>query len=194
MLSGDAVWESFRDFVFLGDSRVEGFEVYGFLPDERVLAGTGDTINAITEQLDTIRGLSPKYIFISYGINDIGIGFWPTAEEYASAFADRLDTLREAVPDAEIYVNSILPATEDGVAYAPVWGGLPEYSEAVRKMCEEKEICFIDNASLFEEHEDLYAGDGVHLQPDFYRYWGENQLLGIYDRQHDLLTFPGPEE
>ena len=34
-------------------------------------------------------------------------------------------------------------------------------------MCEKKDICFIDNTSLVEEHEDLYAGDGVHLQPQY---------------------------
>ena len=194
MLGGEAVWSSLRNYVFLGDSRVMGFTVYNFLPEERILAQAGDTINGITENLDAVRALSPDYIFVSYGINDIGIGFWPTAEEYAEAFGDRLDSLQQAVPDAQIYVNSILPASKDAVAMYPIWGGLPEYSEAVRRMCQDKGISFIDNASIVEEHEDLYEGDGVHLQPEFYRYWAENQLLGIYDRKHGKLTFPEPEE
>ena len=42
-------------------------------------------------------------------------------------------------------------------------------------------IPFIDNAGLIEEHSDMYAGDGVHLQTEFYPYWAQNQLLGIYD-------------
>ena len=135
-----------------------------------------------------------KYIFISYGINDIGIGFWPTAEEYADALAEKLDELHAALPDAEIYVNSILPATDEAAAATPVWAGLPEYSEAVRRMCEKKGICFIDNDSLVQEHEDLYAGDGVHLQPDFYHYWGENQLLGVFDHKNGRRTFSFPEQ
>lgn len=193
-LRGDALWSSFDDYVFLGDSRVVGFTVYNLLPEDRVLAQTGDTINAITDQLDQIRSMDPKYIFISYGINDIGIGFWPTAEEYAEAFGEKLDELHAALPDAEIYVNSILPATEEAAASTPVWAGLPEYSEAVSRMCEKKDICFIDNTSLVAEHEDLYAGDGVHLQPDFYHYWGENQLLGVFDHKNGRRTFSFPEQ
>ena len=190
MLSGDAVWENFRDYVFLGDSRVVGFSTFQFLPEDRVLARPGDTIDAIEEQTDMIRDLSPKYVFLSYGINDIGIGYWPTAEEYADALAERIEALQKAVPDAEIYVNSILPATDEAVAYGPAWAGLPEYSEAVRQMCAQKEIPFIDNTLLVEEHGDLYAEDGIHLQPEFYRYWAENQLLALYDRKHGKLTFP----
>lgn len=189
-LEGNQVWSAFDDFVFLGDSRVVGFDVFGFLPSERVLAEAGDTINAITDRMDTIKSLSPKYIFISYGINDIGIGFWPTAEDYREGLEEKLDALEKEVPDAEIYVNSILPAREDVLAAYPVWAGIPEYSEAVREVCAERGICFIDNDGIIADHGDLYATDGVHMQPDFYHYWAENQLLAVYDRQHGYQSFP----
>ena len=101
-LKDDKLWDSFEDYVFLGDSRVVGYDVFGYLPSERVLAEAGDTINSISDNMDTIRELSPKYIFISYGINDIGIGYWPTKEEYAAAFADKLHDLQKAVPDAQM--------------------------------------------------------------------------------------------
>jgi hypothetical protein len=188
-LEGNHVWEAFDDFVFLGDSRVVGFDVFGLLPSDRVLADAGDTINSITDRMDTIKSLSPKYIFISYGINDIGMGFWPTAEEYASAFSEKLHELQRELPDAEIYVNSIIPARGDAEQAYPIWQGLPEYSEAVRRMCEREKFAFIDNASMIEEHMDLYDSDGVHMQPDFYRYWAENQLLAVFDRKNGVLTF-----
>lgn len=188
-LEGQKLWDSFDDFVFLGDSRVVGYDVFGFLPSDRVLAEAGDTINSITNRMDTIKSLSPKYIFISYGINDIGIGFWPTAEEYTDALREKLHELQKEVPDAEIYVNSIIPARDDAAQTYTVWQGLPEYSEAIRLMCEEEGIPFIDNGAIIEEHKDLYATDGVHLQPDFYRYWAENQLLGVYDHENGVLSF-----
>lgn len=188
-LEGNRLWQSFDDFVFLGDSRVEGFDVYGLLPSDRVLSDAGDTINSITDRMDTIKSFSPKYIFISYGINDIGMGFWPTAEEYASAFAEKLHTLQTELPDAEIYVNSIISPRGDAAQAYPIWQGLPEYSEAVRQMCEREGIAFIDNASLIEENMDLYDVDGVHMQPDFYRYWAENQLLAVFDRKNGVLSF-----
>ncbi len=188
-LEGDALWSSFDDFVFLGDSRVVGFSLYGFLSSDRVFAETGDTINAISGSMDRIRSLQPKSIFISYGINDISCGLWPTADEYAKDFGRQLDELKKELPDADIYVNSILPATSEAIEYAPVWGGLPEYSEAVRKVCRKKKVSFIDNSNLFEEHEDLYEGDGVHVKPDFYRFWAENQILGVFDKSNGRLTF-----
>lgn len=188
-LDGDHVWEAFDDYVFLGDSRVVGYNVFGFLPSERILAEAGDTINAITDRMDTVKNLSPKYIFISYGINDIGIGFWPTKEEYAAAFSEKLHALQQALPDAEIYVNSIIPARDDAAQIYTIWQGLPEYSEAVRQMCEKEGFAFIDNNALLEEYSDLYATDGVHMQSEFYRYWAENQLLAVFDRENGLLTF-----
>lgn len=188
-LEGKRLWDAFEDFVFLGDSRVVGFDVYGLLPSDRVLAEAGDTINSITNRMDTIKSFSPKYIFISYGINDIGIGFWPTAEEYTSAFSEKLHELQKELPDAEIYVNSIIPARGDAAQAYPVWQGIPEYSEAVRQMCEREGFAFIDNASVIEEHMDQYADDGVHMQPDFYRYWAENQLLAVFDRKNGVLSF-----
>lgn len=188
-LSGDKVWSGFQDYVFLGDSRVVGFNVYGFLDSDRILADAGDTILAIDDRIDSMQELSPRYIFISYGINDVNLGLWPTAQEYARDFGARIDELKKSFPEAEIYVNSILPATDDAIEQHPLWGDLPEYSEAVRQMCEQKKICFIDNASIVEDHKDLYAMDGVHIDPDFYRYWAENQLLAIYDLKHGFLSF-----
>lgn len=188
-LEGNALWEAFDDYVFLGDSRVVGFDVFGLLSPDRVLAEAGDTINSITERMDAVKALSPKYIFISYGINDIGIGFWPTKEEYAAAFEEKIHALQKELPDAEIYVNSIIPAREDAAQSYPIWEGLPEYSEAVRQMCEKEKIPFINNEKLVSEHGDLFASDGIHLQKDFYRYWAENQLLGIFDHENGLLTF-----
>ena len=180
-LEDDGVWDQFDKYVFLGDSRVVGYNVFGFLPEERVLAEQGDTILAISDRIDAIKELDPSYIFISYGINDINIGIWPTAGEYAEAFSEKIDDLRKELPDAQIYVNSIIPAADEAVESVSLWGKIPEYSDALKKMCTEKGIPFIDNTKLMEEHKELYAGDGVHLLAEFYPYWAQNQLLGIYD-------------
>jgi len=187
-LEDDGVWDQFDKYVFLGDSRVVGFNVFGFLPAERVLAEQGDTILAISDRMEAMKELEPSYIFISYGINDIGIGFWQTAGEYADAFSEEIDDLRKEFPDAQIYVNSIIPATDEAVEGVSIWGKIPEYSDALKKMCAEKGIPFIDNTKLIEEHKELYAGDGVHLLAEFYPYWAENQLLGIYDLKNGRNT------
>ena len=35
------VWSLFTDYVLMGDSRAVGFSYYGFMPEERVIAGGG---------------------------------------------------------------------------------------------------------------------------------------------------------
>ena len=43
------------DYALMGDSRAYGFFYYGFMPDERVFAKPGATINMIPERLDELR-------------------------------------------------------------------------------------------------------------------------------------------
>ena len=77
-----SVWSLFDDYALLGDSRTMGFSFYDYMPSERVLADSGATINKVADHLDELKKLSPTSIFLTYGINDVGIGYWPTPERH----------------------------------------------------------------------------------------------------------------
>ena len=68
------VWEQFDDYVIMGDSRTMGFDQYGFLPSERILAHGGATIADIPDYMESLRSLNPSNIFLCYGLNDVSIG------------------------------------------------------------------------------------------------------------------------
>lgn len=187
LLNGEIdVWSLLQDYVILGDSRPAGFYYYGILPGERVLCGAGDTVRLIREErLPDIVALNPARAYISYGINDINIGYWDTPEEYIAEFSSVMDALEAAVPGIEIYINSILPVQDWALYKGEKWPEAPIYSEALRQMCAEKGYTYIDNDQICAEHQELYDSDGIHFQQAFYDYWATNFVLATYYRDEE---------
>ena len=173
---GEALWKLFSDAVIFGDSRVTGFSIYGFLPEERVLAETSTNITAIDGLLDKADAASPARIYVSYGINDVATGLWRTPEDYAEEVLHYAKLLQERYPEAQVCINSILPASPEACEERSLWKVLPDYSAAMKKACADSDICYIDNGALAAAHWDLYAGDGIHFSTEFYELWAQNML------------------
>ena len=174
----DTVWQEFSDAVILGDSRAVGFSYYSFLDESRVLASTGERIDAIDEHLDELKTLDPAYIFLCYGINDLG--WYASASDYAAAMQEKIQLLQKTLPDAVIVVSSILPAREPAISREALWKQIPSYSEAVREICAQCGALYADNTQLSEDHADLWQPDGVHLLPEFYPYWAANLIIASW--------------
>ena len=111
----DAVWSEFSNSVILGDSRAVGFYFMNFCLKNRVMAEGGGIITDATKYLDQLKTLNPDMIFLCYGLNDVGLGQWPDADDYAKDYAKVVKKLQKALPDATIYINSILPAVGVGL-------------------------------------------------------------------------------
>lgn len=173
------IWINFEDSMIMGDSRALGFSFHEFMPEERVLAQGGGKITDVDEYIKQVKTLNPERIFLCYGLNDIGIGFWPEPEMYAEACDERIRLLEEELPDTTVYLNSILPAVGVGLDADPNYPRIGEYNEALKAMCEEKGHHYIDNSQLVEEHSDLYQGDGLHVAKEFYKYWAANMLAKV---------------
>lgn len=176
-----AVWAVLDELniLILGDSRAVGFYHYEYVPQARVLAHGGGKITDIDEELDQIKAINPEHIFLCFGLNDVGIGYWPTGEEYAALCDEKIQLLQRELPNATVYLNSILPAVGAGLERDPDYPRIGEYNEALKAMCEEKGYHFIDNTPLTEEHVDLYAADGLHMDERFYKYWAANMLTEV---------------
>ena len=177
-LAGENPWKAFEsiDYCMIGDSRVSGFSIYGFLDQTRVFAEDGAVITMMRDYYTSFEALAPERVFISFGINDMLTGIWNGPDVYAAAVLEEVNALKEHAPDAVYYVNSILPALSPALDKEAVWQQVPEYNEALRKMCEENGFIYIDNDPLVEEHTGLYARDGIHVGPDFYSFWARNML------------------
>lgn len=174
-----SVWAQFSDYVIFGDSRTVGFYFHEFLDKQRVLADGGLTIADIPAYEDQIAALNPSYLFLCTGLNDVSIGYWKTPEEYVNAYEETVQELMKKLPDTEIYINSIFPAQDPAFEKSEKWREIPEYNKAVKQWCEEKGYHYIDNTSVYEEHNDLYDSDGIHFKKEFYQYWAANMLAEV---------------
>ena len=160
----DTVWQEFSDAVILGDSRV--------------LASSGERIDAIDGHIEDLKKLDPAYIFLCYGINDLG--WYGSAQDYADTLLEKIRLLRRELPEAVIGVSSILPAYEPAVSREKLWLQIPDYTAAVQAMCEENGVLFADNTQLSEDYADLWQPDGIHLLPEFYPHWAANLIFASW--------------
>ena len=114
----DTVWQEFSDAVILGDSRAVGFSYYSFLDASRVLASSGERIDAIDGHIEDLKKLDPAYIFLCYGINDLG--WYGSAQDYADTLLEKIRLLRRELPEAVIVV-SFADNTQLSEDYADLW-------------------------------------------------------------------------
>lgn len=173
------IWEQFDDYAIMGDSRTMGFDQYGFLPSERILAHGGATIADIPDYMESLKNLNPANIFLCYGLNDVSIGYWDTPQEYVEALGEAIESIKSELPDATVYVNSIFPAQDPAFEQAEKWREIPDFNEVIKPYCEEKGYPYIDNTEIIQEHTDLYDDDGIHLKEEFYEYWAINMLAEV---------------
>jgi lysophospholipase L1-like esterase len=100
--------DSACDVLFYGDSLTAGGNFGDFFPDLQVvnLGINGATLEDLTEWVPRVSAHHPDKVFVMAGGNNLDAG---NAEECTELYRGLLDALREACPDAEIFVESMLP-------------------------------------------------------------------------------------
>lgn len=176
------IWSLFDDVVILGDSRADDFEYNGFLPRSKILAALGDYSKDALSYLDSVSQQAPHNIVFTYGMNDVD-GIFNNAGEFKEAYADVIRQFQERLPDSLFYVCSIIPVNEHALENDSDYQHIPEYNEAIRQMCSELGVDFIDLDDMLEDRPDLYDTDGQHFFPDAYPIWGKSILRSILTRE-----------
>lgn len=126
-----------------------------------------DTSEGLYNRLEQITRLTPEKIFIMIGLNDI----WDEipCEETAENVRKICLELKKSLPDAEIYIQSVLPnlnetATED----------ILRLNEAYRSLCAEAGYTYIDLYNEFLDggsiKKELFY-DGTHITGTGYAIW-----------------------
>lgn len=178
----NAVWSGFDSAMILGDSRAVGFRYFELLLEDQVIAESGKKITDVPEMIDQVKKVSPKQVFLCFGLNDIRSGVWPETTAYAEAYGEVVAFLNRELPGTTVYINSILPAVGVGLAEYEDYSRIGEYNAALQKMAEKNGYKYIDNTTVAGEHIDLYEADGLHLQKEFYKYWAANMLKEVKEQ------------
>lgn len=189
----------FQDAVILGDSRAVGFFYYGFVDESRDLTGSGETILDIPKKLDALQAMNPRYVYLTYGLNDIKIGHWGSLQAHISEYLDRVHEIRERLPEAVIVISSVLPY-HDPNARTDATGEMspsstsslteadrkrlaqiPEWNRLMADAAREHGVIFVDNSAICTEYEDLWEKDGIHVFKSFYPHWGKNLIVAALE-------------
>ena len=109
--------EAFAKTVFVGDSICSGFRIYDVTPPNNNLA-VGNvgarsifdyTFKVDNEEYDLITALklvAPTFVVFSMGMNDINM---TSEQDYCDNYDGIIEKVREALPDAKLFVASITP-------------------------------------------------------------------------------------
>ncbi len=190
----------FDDAVFIGDSRTEGMILNTGLSNAISYVNKGlmvDTvftepvINKEGEKLsvmDALRQTDFRKVYIMLGINETG---WAHSDIFVERYCEIIDEIKNINPQAVIYVQEILPVTDDVSKTHSYINNkkINEYNTLIRKMAEDKHIYFIDVANAVSDENGCLpvdaAVDGIHLNKNYCEKWLE------YLKTHTVTKLEG---
>ena len=171
VLSNVEIRQVFSGSVIIGDSITESIVEYGYLDTDVVVSKRGLNIHAADEQIDTAIKLKPTHVFMAFGSNDLEL-YGSASSQFIDAYRSQIRKIQDALPDIPIYINSILPITDEAIAENPDLGYYPDYNQGLESLCQELGCTFIDNTAIVENSsENMYEPDGEHVISDYYPKW-----------------------
>lgn len=164
----EASW--FSDAAFLGDSLTDGLLLYSGIRGADNLAYKGLTVQSIrtdkviktdSGKVTPLEALGTKTygkVYLLLGVNELG---WYNDQRFYKAYGGLLDLVRDAQPDAQIYLQTLLPVTaEKSDSHAYLTNDKVEtYNALIAELAAEKEVYLVDLHASF-------AGDDGALCPE----------------------------
>jgi len=162
----------FEKDLFLGDSITEGLAFYEFVGESNVIAELGLTLVKMEQQLDRVEQMKPENIFLLFGTNDIGATV--TDQQFLDNYIELIRTIKNRLPDTDIYIQSILPVSPEIEAERPYLNHqrLNELNAELARIAKKEGVKYLDiTAVLQDSDQNLYEPDGIHFRRDFYPLW-----------------------
>lgn len=160
------------DVVFFGDSHTAYGDWQRAFPEIKSinLGYMGEDTKGMLRRVEVIQSVHPRKVFLMAGLNGLGD---QTADGFESAYCTLVDSILSAVPDAELYIENILPVNDDVYLNKKVI----EANRIIQKIAEERKLTYVDLYSLYavncEQPTDA-TNDGVHLKSEAYDLWYES--------------------
>lgn len=166
----------FSNSAMLGNSLAQGMQLYSGLDEMTFYAYQSITVKTAGSYVEQFCQHSYDKIYIEYGVNEI----YMSPEDFTAAYGKIVDRIKEAMPDADVYVMAITPVTkarsdEGNFTMARV----NALNDALYTMCAEKGCWYLDCCAPLEDSAGYliadYAGwDGSpHLSVSGYKAWAD---------------------
>lgn len=177
--------QHFDSSLFIGDSRTVGLDSYADLGEATVFATKGMNVYRVFKEQIEVEGYgkmkldevlaAKKYdkIYLMLGLNEIGYN----AKAVISKYSYLLDKIREAQPDAVIYLQANLHITTSRSSADEVYNNtkLNYLNSEMAALANGVNIFYIDANPIFDDAAGglctEYAADDFHLKSDYYAMW-----------------------
>lgn len=177
----------FTDSVFVGNSQTQGLLLYAGIPaaacaDVGLTVETAATLQEFDdpddptaeEKLTALQYLEKadyKKVYLLFGINELG---WQSETAFINQYASLIQAIQSSHPDAQIYVQSILPVGDKASADKSYLTNsrIAEFNGRLQDMAEQLQVYYLDVASAFPTPlPDELSTDGIHLARDGCETW-----------------------
>ena len=179
------VWSLYDDSVILGDSRAEAIVEWGFLPAERVYAQKGASVKYAAEGIDTVSSVYPDNLIFTYGVNDVD-GNWSDVSKFIAAYEELVEAYKEKLPQANVFLCSVIPVMPAALEEDSNYEKIPEYTAAIKELCEKKGYFYIDCDVLYDDYKELYEKEGVHFLKDMNPVWAKVMMEEVLKGEKEL--------
>ncbi len=156
-----------KNVYFMGDSLVNGLESYGILNEKHIYSKVSASLYHLEDNYKKIIKKEPEVIVLHYGLN--ALGYTEEAlDGYVKMYSKCIKKIKKKLPETRIIVSSIFPVDRK-VAKNKLFKRIKPYNKAMKKMCKNLGVEYLNNDPLFKEIDYCYGRDGIHLPESFYR-------------------------
>ena len=126
-----------KDTAVIGDSMTQAVLEYGFLDEAHVFFERGAIIRELGGQIEAASAMLPRTVVFFTGLNDTD---HETVDSYVEAYASQTAYVKSLLPDAEIFICSMTPPSDDLAAEREDLAMSVYYADALKNWCEKN--CF----------------------------------------------------
>ncbi len=178
----------FDDAVFIGDSRTVGMQDYSGLENASFFAKTGMNVYEVLEDKfikdpESGKDVSVAHmlktnqygkIYFMVGINELGTGNTGT---FQKAYERVLNKFRKWQPDAVIYIQGIIPVSEEKASQDAVFNNvnINDKNVAIAQLANGVDTFYLDVSGKLTDKDGYlkadYTFDNVHMYAQYYQLW-----------------------
>ena len=180
--SAPAEFDCFDDCAFIGNSRLLAVGNYNLARNVYAVVGLnvetvytkkceGSKVTVINE----LDGKDYKRVILMFGDNECG---WASLDDFEKQYKKVIGTIREKLPDAKIYLVSVLPISAERSKqnqYGYNINSIAAANEKIKKVAGDTGCAYIDAGRSITNSNgylpDEASSDGCHLNKEYTRIW-----------------------
>ena len=164
------------DKVFLGDIMTDYGEFQEYFPDEVVLNRgiRNDYSKGVLNRVDEVVNRNPAEVYLMIGVNDIRYARLRIQdfEENVTSIINAFDSTR-----TRLFIQSILPVNNGLYGIQVSNKKVVKLNEVLKRIADENGVAYIELHAHFLDGsgqlDKKFTGDGLHLNGEGYKLWGE---------------------